>query len=46
MAIEYMAQYFTPSAPELYLRSISAVIRLPPVEGRERCIRKHQEATA
>jgi hypothetical protein len=30
MAIEYMAQYFTPSAPELYLRSISAVISLNP----------------
>jgi hypothetical protein len=30
MAIEYMAQYFTPRAPELYLRSISAVISLNP----------------
>jgi hypothetical protein len=30
MAIEYMAQYFTTSAPELYLRSISAVISLNP----------------
>ena len=28
MAIEYMAQYFTPRAPELYLRSISEVVRL------------------
>ena len=30
MAIEYMAQYFMPSAPELYLRSISAVVSLNP----------------
>jgi Predicted membrane protein (DUF2306) len=30
MAIEYMAQYFNPNAPELYLRSISAVISLNP----------------
>jgi len=30
MAIEYMAQYFIPSAPELYLRSISAIISLNP----------------
>jgi hypothetical protein len=30
MAIEYMAQYFTPRAPELYLRSISAIISLNP----------------
>lgn len=30
MAIEYMAQYYTPRAPELYLRSISAVISLNP----------------
>jgi hypothetical protein len=30
MAIEYMAQYFIPSAPELYLRSISAAISLNP----------------
>lgn len=30
MAIEYMAQYFTSLAPELYLRSISAVISLNP----------------
>jgi hypothetical protein len=28
MAIEYMAQYVTPRAPELYLHSISAVISL------------------
>jgi hypothetical protein len=31
MAIEYMAQYFIPTAPELYLRSISAVVSLNPV---------------
>jgi len=30
MAIEYMAQYFISSAPELYLRTISAVISLNP----------------
>jgi hypothetical protein len=30
MAIEYMSQYFIPSAPELYLRSISAVVSLNP----------------
>ena len=30
MSIEYMTQYFTSAAPELYLRSVSAVISLNP----------------
>lgn len=30
MSIEYMTQYFTSAAPELYLRSVSAVITLNP----------------
>lgn len=30
MAIEYMAQYFIPGAPELYLHSISAIVSLNP----------------
>jgi len=44
MAIEYMAQYFTPRAPELYLRSISAVISLNP-SSRVGSLVHHQVST-
>lgn len=44
MAIEYMGQYFTAKSPELYLRSISAVVSLNP-ESTVGSLVHHQQPT-
>lgn len=44
MAIEYMGQYFTAESPELYLRSISAVVSLNP-ESTVGSLVHHQQPT-
>ena len=44
MAIEYMWQYFSARAPELYLRSISAVVSLNP-DSQVGSLVHHQQAT-